>query len=123
MHALPGVPGWKPKDVLIQEVIGDTIVPNSSAERYARAAGLAEVLPDAVAIGGLSTGASPLTGNLPGGATGGIYQYAEADGMPTDHGSLIFSNDAMHQYTTFFAGAIAGGHSTIISPSAWTGAP
>ncbi|MGH7296723.1 MAG: hypothetical protein ACRELB_17420, partial [Polyangiaceae bacterium] len=113
MKALPGVPDWKPKDVLIEEVIGDTIVPNSAAERYARAAGLAQVQPVAVPIGGLPSLAAPMTGNLPGGATGGIYQFTEADGAPTDHGSLIFTNDAIAQYTTFFAGALAGGHGTI----------
>jgi pimeloyl-ACP methyl ester carboxylesterase len=113
MTGLPGVPNWQPKDVLIEEVIGDTIVPNSSAERYARAAGLAQVQTVAVPIGGLPTLPAPMTGNLPGGATGGIYQFTEADGAPTDHGSLIFTNDAIAQYTTFFAGSLAGGHGTV----------
>jgi hypothetical protein len=118
LKGLPGVPGWKPKDVLIEEVIGDTIVPNSAAERYARAAGLALIEPVAVPIGGLTSIAAPATGNLPGGATGGIYQFATADGMPTDHSDLINTNDANAQYTTFLRGALAGGHGTVIDPDA-----
>jgi pimeloyl-ACP methyl ester carboxylesterase len=118
LKALPGVPGWKPKDVLIEEVIDDTIVPNSAAERYARAAGLAQVQPVAVPIAGLTSVASPASGNLAGGATGGIFQFLTADGAPTDHGSLIFTNDAIAQYTTFFQGSLAGGHGTVIDPSA-----
>jgi hypothetical protein len=116
LRGLPGVPGWKPKDVLLEEVIADTIVPNSSAERYARAAGLAQVQPVAVPIGGLTAIAAPASGNLAGGATGGIFQFVTADGMPTDHGSLIFANDAIAQYTTFFRGALAGGHGVVIDP-------
>ncbi|HEY8088827.1 MAG TPA: hypothetical protein VIF09_13300 [Polyangiaceae bacterium] len=113
LKALPGVPAWQAKDVLIEEVIGDTIVPNSSAERYARAAGLAQVQTVAAPIGGLRALPAPMSGNLPGGATGGIYQFTEADGAPTDHGSLIFTNDAIAQYTTFFAGSLAGGHGVV----------
>ena len=117
-EGLPGVPAWKPKDVLIEEVIGDNIVPNSSAERLARAAGLAQVQPVVKAIGGLDAVASPATGNLPDGATGGIFQFAEADGMPVDHSGLISTNDAINQYTKFFAGSLAGGHGTVINPFA-----
>jgi hypothetical protein len=116
LKGLPGVPNWRPKDVLLEEVKDDTIVPNSSAERLARAAGLAQVQPVLVPIGGLSTVQAPAKGNLPSGATGAIYQFFTADGQQVDHGSLIFTNDAITQYTTFFAGALAGGHGSVIDP-------
>ena len=115
-EGLPGVPGWKPKDVLLEEVVGDNIVPNSSAERLARAAGLAQVQPVVKAIGGLASVASPAVGNLPDGVTGGIFQFDHADGMPVNHGGLIFTNDAMNQYNKFFAGSLAGGHGSIVNP-------
>jgi hypothetical protein len=115
-ESLPGVPGWTARDVLLEEVIDDGIVPNSSAERLARAAGLAQVQPVQHAIPGLTAVAVPATANLSSGATGGIFQFAMADGKPTDHGSLIFTNDAIKQYTTFFQGSLAGGHATVIAP-------
>jgi pimeloyl-ACP methyl ester carboxylesterase len=117
-EGLPGVPAWKPKDVLLEEVIGDNIVPNSSAERLARAAGLAQVQPVVKAIGGLDAVAAPASGNLPSGATGGVFQFDHADGMPVNHGGLIFTNDAINQYTKFFAASLAGGHGTVVNPFA-----
>jgi hypothetical protein len=117
-EALPGVSAWKPKDVLIEEVIGDSIVPNSSTERLARAAGLAQVDPMVHAIAGLQSVPSPATGNLPNDATGAIFQFDHADGMPVQHAGLINTNDATHQYDRFFASALAGGHATVIDPFA-----
>ena len=76
LQGLPGVPGWKPKDVLLEEVKDDTIVPNSSAERLARAAGLAQVEPVVKPIPGLGAVPAPATSNLADGATGGIFQFA-----------------------------------------------
>lgn len=116
LQPLPGVAGWRPKDVLLEEVKDDTIVPNSSAERLARAAGLAQVDPVVTPIAGLASVPAPASANLPSGATGAIFQFAAADGAPVDHGSLIFSNDAIAQYTTFFAGALAGRHGAVIDP-------
>jgi hypothetical protein len=118
MEGLPGVPGWVPRDVLIEEVQDDNIVPNSSTERLARAAGLAQVGPITKAIPGLASIPAPATANLPTGVTGGIFQFAMADGMSVNHGGLIFTNDAITQYTTFFQGVLAGGHATIVDPFA-----
>jgi pimeloyl-ACP methyl ester carboxylesterase len=115
-EGLPGVPGWAPRDVLIEEVIDDNIVPNSSAERYARAAGLAQVGPVVNAIPGLASVPSPASANLANGVTGGIFQFAMADGMPVNHGGLIFTNDAIKQYTTFFGDALTKGRATIVAP-------
>ena len=116
MEPLPGVADWKPKDVLLEEVIDDTIVPNSSAERLARAAGLPQVQPVLHAIPGLSAVPAPATADMSTHATGGIYQFHMIGGMPIQHGELIFTNEAIDQYTTFFQDALAGGHGSIVDP-------
>ena len=113
---LPGVANWKPKDVLLEEVLDDSIVPNSSAERLARAAGLAQVQPVLHAIPGLSAVPNPATANMSSHATGGIYQFHMIGGMPIQHGELIFTNEAIDQYTTFFQDALAGGRGSIVDP-------
>ena len=111
--ALPGVTGWLPRDVLLQEVIEDGIVPNSTSEALARAAGL--VLCDPlVPISGLPTARAPLSGNLPSGATGVIYQFDRIHGgMPATHGELIFAPEAQAQYVEFFASGRAAEHATV----------
>ncbi len=114
--APPGVSGWTPRDMLLQEVIDDTIVPNSTSEALARAAGL--TLMDPIKpISGLATGSSAMTGNLPGGATGVTSQFDVMDGgMLAVHGGLIFSPEAQGQYLSFFKSGLATGHATAIAP-------
>jgi pimeloyl-ACP methyl ester carboxylesterase len=116
LESLPGVTGWRPRDVLLQEVVDDAIVPNSTSEALARAAGLAEVLPKVSDIPLLVQSNAPLIGNLSTGATGGIFQFDHADGKPIDHGSLIFTDDARNQYSQFLRTALESGHGTITSP-------
>ena len=67
-------------------------------------------------IPGLAPANAPLTANLASGATGGIFQFDHADGKNIDHGSLLFTNDAIGQYSQFFRTALASGHATITSP-------
>ncbi|MEO7330144.1 MAG: alpha/beta fold hydrolase, partial [Minicystis sp.] len=114
--APPGVSGWTPRDMLLQEVIDDSIVPNSTSEALARAAGL--TLMDPIRpISGLGTGSSPMTGNLPGGATGVTSQFDLIEGgMLAVHGELIFSPEARNQYLSFFKSGLASGHATAIGP-------
>lgn len=116
LEALPGVPGWEPRDVLLQEVINDSIVPNSSSEILARAAGLVNMDP-LVKVSGLAEAKGPVTGNLPGGATGVISQFdkIEGDKLAT-HGELTFSPEARAQYVKFFQTGLEDGHGTCEGP-------
>jgi hypothetical protein len=107
----PGVADWLPRDMLLQEVIDDGIVPNSTTDALARAAGMTLIDPIRP-ISGLPSGTSPLSGNV-GGATAVISQYDKMDGMTAEHGGLIFSTEARAQYVEFFKTAIAGGPATV----------
>lgn len=110
----PFVPNWAPRDMLIQMVIDDGIVPNSTSEALARAAGLTLIDPIRP-ISGLASAASPLENNLPGGATGAISQFDTMDGMTAEHGGLIFSSEGQAQYVLFFASGLASpnAHATV----------
>jgi hypothetical protein len=116
LEGLPGVQGWEPRDVLLQEVIKDSIVPNSSSEILARAAGLVNMDP-LVTVSGLAEAKGPVTGNLPGGATGVMSQFdkIEGDKLAT-HGELIFSPEARAQYVKFFQTGLSAGHATCEGP-------
>jgi len=116
LEPFAGAPGWKPREVLMQEVIHDGIVPNSTSRALARAAGLQLV--DAIEpISGLDAVAGPVSANLPSGVTGAISQFDRMDGDKiATHGELIFSPEGMAQYQAFFQSALADAHATILSP-------
>ncbi len=116
-EALPGVEGWEPKDVLIQEVEKDNIVPNSSTEVLARAAGLVHVGAPTHEVPHLPRASAPLSANLRGGKVGGFFQFATADGEPASHGALIFTDEARKQYLELFRGSLAG-RGVIVDPRA-----
>lgn len=113
LEPAPGVADWRPRDVLLQEVFGDTIVPNSTTELLARAAGLEHQLPAKSEIPFLPTtrgeGGGAVSGNLASGATGALAQFERgADGKLIDHGSLIFAPEGRAQYVEFFRSALEG---------------
>lgn len=112
-EALPGVEGWTPRDVLLQEVIDDNILPNSATEALARAAGL--TLSDVIRpVSGMVEAPAPITGNLESGATGVLYQYdvVHGDELAT-HGELLFDEAARTQYVEFFATGLSSAHATV----------
>lgn len=113
LEALPGIKDWKPRDVLVQEVIDDRIVPNSTSEALARAAHLTLVDP-VRPISGLVSAPAPLSGNLSSGATGAISQFDFVEGGKTaEHGALIFSPLAIAQYRGFFQSYLKDGRATV----------
>lgn len=112
LEPTPGVSGWAARDVLIQEVIDDTIVPNTTSRALARAAGL-QLLDPLEPVTGLQAVDGPVTANLPSGATGAMSQFDVADGMTASHGELIFAAEGLAQYLEFLTTGLADGHGTI----------
>lgn len=116
LEAFPGVKDWSPRDVLLQEVLDDHIVPNSTSEALARAAGL-ELMDAIRPISGVKGIASPATANLASGSTGVISQFDIMNGDETaTHGDLIFSVEAQAQYVEFFKTGLASSRATAVSP-------
>lgn len=116
LEGLPGVAGWEPRDVLLQEVVKDSIVPNSTSELLARTAGLVNMSP-VVSVSGLPETEGAVTGNLPGGATGVMSQWDNIEGgKVATHGELIFAPEAQAQYVKFFETGLAAGHATVEEP-------
>jgi hypothetical protein len=76
------------KQILYQEAVDETVLPNLSTELTARAMGIPQVEPIAEAIAGLATVASPVEGNLPDGGTAALYQFVGAA-----HEFLLRSDD------------------------------
>ncbi|MEZ4440376.1 MAG: hypothetical protein R3B72_14870 [Polyangiaceae bacterium] len=111
----PGVTGWAPREVLLQEVIADTIVPNSSTRALARATGLA--LQDAIEpVSGLPLVTGAQTANLSSGTTGVMAQFDTMDGgKQATHGELYFSAEGLGQYLSFFQSALTAEHATVNS--------
>ncbi len=115
LEALDGVTGWTPRDALLQEVVDDGIVPNTSSEALARAAGLVLGDPIVSPLTGFQTAPAPLTGNLASGATGVMYPFDRIEGgIMAQHGELIFSPEAQTQYVQFFQSGLMQPHATVV---------
>lgn len=116
LEPLEGAPMWAPRDVLLQEVIDDHIVPNSTSEALARAAGL-ELIDAIRPISGVKSVAAPVTSNLPSGSTGAVSQFDRMDGsVPASHGELIFAAEARAQYVEFFKTGLSAPRATAVAP-------
>jgi hypothetical protein len=116
LEAMEGVPDWAPRDVLLQEVIDDHIVPNSTSEALARAAGL-ELIDAIRPISGVKSVPGPVMSNLPSGSTGAISQFDLMDGTEVaTHGDLIFSPEARAQYVEFFKTGLSSPRAKVVSP-------
>jgi hypothetical protein len=66
------------KQILYQEAVDETVLPNISTEYTARAMGIPLAEPIVEPIEGLATVASPVEGNLPDGGTAALFQYVGA---------------------------------------------
>ena len=117
IEPLPGVSTWQPRSVLLQEVVKDGIVPNSSTEALARAAGMQQ-LGRVKPISGIAVASgTTATANLASGSTAIVSQFdKDDDGKTVDHGSLIFQQVARDQYVEFFKSGLGGKPATVKKP-------
>jgi hypothetical protein len=105
--------GSGPRSILLQEVMEDGIVPNSSTEALARAAGLA-VLRPLRAVPGLAETSGPSRGAGPNGSTAVLTQFDTMNGGEVaTHGELYFSPEGRGQYVEFFRTAVETGLATV----------
>ncbi len=115
IEPLDGVKGWRPRDVLLQEVVNDGIVPNSSTAALARAAGMVQVDP-IVPIPGMSAMEAPAASTHANGGTVVLTQFDRIHGKDVaSHGELIFSPEGRRQYLEFFRSGLAERHATVNS--------
>jgi dienelactone hydrolase len=110
------------RDVLVTEVMSDTIIPNVCTEALARALGVAHAPPILAPVAGLEPSAPlPLAGNLDG-ATALLYQYDVMwdDGALVDatHTHIHGSESGVAQYRRFWETWAAGGAPEVIDPLA-----
>jgi hypothetical protein len=116
LDELPGTTGAAPRDVLLQVVLNDTVVPNSSSEALARAVG-ATLMNPVRSVNGLVTATGPLTANGPTGSTLVMSQFDKINGGETAvHGDLIFAPEGRAQYVDFFKTGLASPHGTAVPP-------
>lgn len=113
LEELPGTTGGKPRDILLQVVLNDTIVPNSSSEALARAMGATHQNPIR-SVSGLPEKTGTLTAN---GATGSTLVMSQFDkinnGKIAVHGELIFAPEGQAQYVEFFKSGLSAPHATV----------
>jgi hypothetical protein len=106
----------EPRSLLLQVVVGDTIVPNSSSNAVARAAQLG-LMHEVVAVPGLSAVGPSTSANGPNGSTAVVCQFDKMNGDVTaNHGELIFSPEAQDQYVELFNSALENGVGTVVAP-------
>lgn len=116
LEELPGTTGSAPRDILLQVVLNDTIVPNSSSESLARAMGAAHMNP-VRPVSGLAAKTGPLTANGSTGSTLVMSQFDKINGGKTAvHGDLIFAPEGQAQYVDFFKSGLASAHATAKPP-------
>jgi hypothetical protein len=101
------------RSILLQEVMKDGIVPNTSTEALARAARLS-VMDPIRAVPGLPQVAAPSRAEGPGGATAVLTQFDTMNGGEVaTHGELYFAPEGRDQYVEFFRTALDSGVGTV----------
>lgn len=118
LEAPPQAMGWSPKSMLVQEAMKDALMPNNSTALLARSLGLTHVTPAIEPIEGVKTAPAPFSGNLSGGATGGVFQFDKTDGKTADHNNLAGSSEARTQYGAFLKSLFDGSAGVIVYPYA-----
>lgn len=115
-EAFPGTELTEGRSLLLQEVVGDNIVPNTSSDAIARAVGMSVMNP-VLPPKGMTVVKGPTKENGPRGSTAVMVQYAEMNGgEPANHGELIFAPEARAQYVEFFRSALEDGSATVVEP-------
>jgi pimeloyl-ACP methyl ester carboxylesterase len=103
-----------PRSLLLQVVVGDTIVPNSSSNAVARAAQLGS-MHEVVLVPGLPAAGASASGNGPNGSTAVVCQFDKMNGDDAaSHGELIFAPEARDQYVELFNSALENGVGTVV---------
>lgn len=116
LEELPGTTGFAPRDILLQVVLNDTIVPNSSSEALARAMGATHMNPIR-SVSGLPEKMGALSANGATGSTLVMSQFDKIEGGKTAvHGDLIFSPEGQAQYVEFFKTGLSNAHATAKPP-------
>ncbi len=112
LRPFEGLPGWRGADVLLQEAIDDSIIPNSATEMLARALGVVQVEPAITPVPGLVRAPPPLraSNDAP---VRGLLQLDRADGQQTNHRTFFGTTEARKQYVSFIRSALADPRATI----------
>ncbi|MDH3684949.1 MAG: hypothetical protein OEP95_01915 [Myxococcales bacterium] len=104
-----------PTHTLWTEGVGDTLVANNATRAAAIEVGVPHVLPVAEPVPGLEQISAPVVGNLPGGLTGGFFQYDPATtpscvavDQPEGHFCAQTADEAQGQRLHFFETALEG---------------
>jgi len=119
---LAGFDSHRPQ-LLMQMVLNDDTVPNSTNLFFARALGVPHVGEELLPIGLIPHEPTlPVTGNLDGSHTGGVFQYdvivdgAGPDTEPATHSNVARSAESQAQLLHFLDAYFAGGVGEIIDP-------
>lgn len=107
----------KPKPVLLQEVLDDAYVPNSSSEALARALGLSHLEPVLRSVFGLPALPEPASSNHPRGVSAAFFQFdVLSDGQPAEHTEIYADSLAQEQWIHFFSTLHSSGQAQMEDP-------
>ena len=120
-------PGHLRPHVLMQEVMDDGVVPNSSTEALARSFDIPLIPPVIEPIEGLWIEHPPPVVNTAYGVTAGIFQIdrvlVEGELKPANHSNIDHNVVSVEQWRHFLATALAGHPAEIIDPYEVLGLP
>lgn len=116
LEGLPGVAGWEPRDVLLQEVVKDSNRAPIDERAPGEDGGAREHVAGRQRVGAPRQGGGR-DWQSAGSATGVMSQWDNIEGgKVATHGELIFAPEAQAQYVKFFETGLAAGHATVEEP-------